>query len=154
MTGQRIETLTGGGYLLLNLLEDFEKQEACALTVNAEEAVKIAWKSAINSFPGQITPIEPSEPYVHASLGARLTNSGYVTVAFNNSENANQVPPALPISIEIIQVDSNLYSGELEVIQPGDVLAEQLSVRHSADLAGHVSECEFRWKWAMPACSS
>jgi hypothetical protein len=112
---------------------------------------KASWIAAVTGLPSTITKIEPNEPYVKAALGAKLTTgSGFVTMAFNNSEDANQVPPALPVSLSIVQVDTNLYSGDLQVILPGDPLAEQLSMRYGADLAGHVSECEFRWRWAPP----
>ena len=110
-----------------------------------------AWTNAVNGLPGELTLIQPNTPFVKAALGAHLSDgSGYVTLAFNNSTNFQQVPTASPISLSIIQVDTNLYSGELEVIQPSDVLAEQLSLRISADLAGLASQCEFRWRWEDP----
>ncbi len=151
LEGQYEETLTGTGYLLLNLLEEFEKAQARATANGIDNALKSKWDEAVNGLPGMISRISPNQAYVHAALGARLTSgAGYVTLAFNNSTNTQQVPEALPVSVTVIQVDTNLYSGELEVIQPGDVLAEQLSLRYSADFAGHVSECDFRWRWQEP----
>lgn len=152
LEGQYEETLTGSGYLLLNLLEPFEQTQVRDTAIGIDASLKTAWDNAVNALPTAITTISPNVPYVHAALGARLTSgAGYVTLTFNNSTNAQQVPPALPVSLAVIQVDTNLYSGELEVIQPGDVLAEQLSLRYSADFAGHVGECDFRWRWVEPA---
>ncbi len=149
--GQYLETLTGAGYLLVNMLEDFERGQLYAAAEEIATDKKDKWKTAVAGLPEEITRIEPNDAYVHAAMGARLTSaSGYVTLAFNNSTNAHQVPQELPVSLAVIHVDTNLYSGELEVILPGDVLAEQLSMRYSADFAGHVGDCEFRWKWIEP----
>lgn len=151
LAGQRLETLTGGGYLLLNLLEAFEKQEATAIAKDLQDqTLKDLWAAAIRDLPDTVEKIGSDTPYVKAALGADLLNSGYVTVVFNNNKDPLQVPAALPVSMEILRVGTNLYTGELEVIRPADVLSEQLSVRHSADLAGKVSQCDFRWKYAQP----
>ena len=89
---------------------------------------------------------------MNAALGARLTNGvGYVTLAFNNSTNTQQVPPALPVSLSLLKVIPELYSGDWEVLQPDDALAEQLSLRYSADFAGQVEETEFQWRWVEPS---
>src|SRR5262249_13456906 len=112
---------------------------------------KVQWDFAVAGLPTELTMIEPNQPFVKAALGARLSEgAGYVTLAFNNSTNLQQVPEASPVSLNIIQVDTNLYSGELEVIQPQDVLAEELSLRVSADFAGLADKCEFRWRWENP----
>lgn len=151
LAGQRIEPVTGRAYLLLNVLEDFEKTEASAIAAGC--AFETNWAGIIASLPGpdELCLIGPNSAYVHAALGAHLSQGcGYVTLAFNNSDDPRQVPPSLPVSLEILQVDTNLYTGDLEVIQPGDPLAEQLSLRYSADFAGHASDCDFRWKWALP----
>jgi Concanavalin A-like lectin/glucanases superfamily len=151
LDGQRVETLTGAGYLLLNKLEPFEQSQLSAAAGGIDASLKSDWDNAVAGLPTGLTLIEPNTPYVKAALGARLSDgSGFVTLAFNNSTNFQQVPTASPISLSIIQVDTNLYSGELEVIQPPDVLAEQLSLRVSADLAGLASQCEFRWRWVDP----
>jgi len=77
------------------------------------------WESRHHQSSRTNTLILTNVPYVKAALTAGFTNAGYVTLAFNNSPNVHQVPPALPVSVEIIQVDTNLYAGELEVISPG-----------------------------------
>jgi hypothetical protein len=151
LTGQYVETLTGGGYLLLNMLEDFEKAVVRDLGNGIDPVLRSYWTNAVNALSNSVTPIVTNVAYVRAALGAGLTNgTGYVTLVFNNSANSNQVPPASSVSLAVIAVDTNLYPGELEVIRPADVLAEQLSLRYGADLAGRVSECDFRWRWIEP----
>jgi len=145
------EPLTGDPYLLLNLLEDFEKGQVNAAATGISTDHYNAWTNAVGKLPGTITNIFSTNAYVHAALSARLAEGcGYVTLAFNNSSNRQQVPQGLPVSLAVIQVDTNLYDGTLQVIEPVDVLAEQLSLRHSADFAGHADQCEFRWRWAEP----
>lgn len=152
LEGRYVSTLTGGGYLLLNLLEGFEKEEAKAMASGLEEADEAAWAAAIDNLPGDLALIEPNTPYAKAALGARLASGvGYVTLAFNNSRNADQVPPALPVSLSVIRVVPELYSGALEVLMPDDALAEQLSLRYGADLAGEVAKAEFQWRWIEPS---
>jgi hypothetical protein len=151
LEGQLVSTLTGSGYLLLNLLEGFEKTQVSDTANGIDTALKSEWDTAVNLLPGDPELIVPNTPYVNAALGARFTNGvGYVTLAFNNSTNAQQVPPAAPVSLSLIKVVPELYNGELEVLQPDDVLAEQLSLRYSADFAGQVSQTEYQWRWIEP----
>ncbi len=150
LLGQRVETLTGSGYLLLNLLEDFERSAVLG-QVPSDDPNYPAWMQAVRQLPRNLTPIQPNQPFVQAALGARLTDgTGYVTLAFNNSTNEQQVPTGLPVSLSVLRVDTNLYAGDLEVILPADVLAEQLSLRYGPDLAGKVAQCEFRWRYVDP----
>lgn len=151
LEGRRIETLTGDGYLLLNLLENFEKSAAQQMANPLDDTPRKAWNDAIEALPGDLLLLQKDVAYVRAALAARLTNGvGYVTLAFNNSNDRNQVPAAQPISLSVIKVVPELYSGELEVIYPDDALAEQLSLRYSADLAGMIEEVEFEWRWTNP----
>src|SRR5262249_43070663 len=139
LIGQLVQPATGPGYLLLNLLEPFEQIAVEAAASGIDPGLQDQWNAAVRTLPIATTPISPNQPYVNAALGARLSEgSGFVTLAFNNSTNTLQVPSALPVSLSIVQVDTNLYNGVLEVIEPADVLAEQLSLRYSADFAGHV----------------
>ncbi len=146
------EPLTGDPYLLLNLLEDFEKGQVNAAASGISMAHYNAWTNAVGNLPGTVTNIFSTNAYVHAALAARVdAGYGYVTLAFNNSSNSKQVPPGLTVSLAVIRVDTNLYSGALQVLLPPDVLSEQLSLRQSADFAGHVADMDFRWRWAEPA---
>ncbi|MHB1309580.1 MAG: hypothetical protein ACYC23_21110, partial [Limisphaerales bacterium] len=152
LAGEYVTTLTGSGYLLLNLLEDFEKDQVKAMAATLPPDSRAKWEAAVDALTSTLKLIPPNTAYVNAALGARLNSGvGYVTLAFNNSTDSRQVPPAQPITLSLLKVVPELYSGDLEVLQPDDALAEQLSLRYSADLAGQVGEAEFQWRWVEPS---
>jgi hypothetical protein len=149
--GQYITPLTGDGYLLLNLLENYEQQQVRDAAQGFDTNRLPAWNTAVNRLPQNIQPIEPNQPFVNGALYAGLSNGvGYVTLAFNNSTNGQQVPSASPVSLSILKVVPELYSGQIEVIEPEDVLDESLSLRASPDFAGNLEDYEFQWRWAEP----
>ncbi|MBN2562792.1 MAG: LamG domain-containing protein [Phycisphaerae bacterium] len=151
LEGVYVETLTGGGYLLLNMLDDREvaKVKGIADSLNAADRGK--WQTAVGQLHTSVTLIQPNNPYVNAALSAGLGRGvGYVTLAFNNSTNVQQVPPALPISLSIIKVIPELYDGILEPIEPENALDEKFSMRYGADFAGKVNTYDFQWRWAEP----
>ena len=151
LEGDLVSTLTGSGYLLLNLLSPSEKAQVTSLGNALGGALRTQWAAAVASLPSVLTPIQANKPYVNAALGALLTNGvGYVTLAFNNSTNTLQVAPGLPVSVQILQVIPQLYSGELEVIAPDDALAEQLSLHYGPDLAGQAPKADFQWRAVEP----
>jgi hypothetical protein len=150
--GQRVEPLTGDAYLLINALAPFEKQQAATVAQGMDADVQDAWNEAINLLPDNIELIQPNKPYVKAALYAGLGKGvGKVTLAMNNSTNEQQVPRGLPVSLYIINVVPELWSGQIEVILPDDVLDEQLTLRASPDFAGKVEDYNFEWYWAEPA---
>ncbi|HOW96895.1 MAG TPA: LamG domain-containing protein [Kiritimatiellia bacterium] len=151
LEGQYVTPLTGDGYLLLNVLEDYERNQAKSAAVGLEPADKAAWDAAVDSLPVNVIQIQPNTPFVNGALYAGLSNgAGYVTLAFNNSTNGHQVPTALPVSLSILQVVPELYNGMLQVIEPEDPLDEQLSLRASPDFAGCLEDYEFQWRWEEP----
>jgi len=153
LAGQRVfSTLTGSGYLLLNVLEDFEMKAVKDMAAALGKDARDKWEMAVTNLPTDVRLIGPNSNYVHAALAARLTNGvGFVTLACNNNNDAQQVPPALPVSLSVIKVVPELYSGELEVLLPDDALAEQLSLRYSADMAGKVGDAVCQGSWAVPS---
>lgn len=151
LEGQMEETLLGDGYLLLNVLESSEKGQAKDAASGIGATTKSNWDDAVTSLRGAVTNIQPNAPYVHAAAYAGLGNGvGYVTLAFNNSTNPLQVPAGLPVSLNILKVVPELYAGEIEVLEPDDVLSERLSLRYSPDFGGHVGDYEFQWRWEEP----
>jgi hypothetical protein len=95
LEGQLVQPLTGASYLLLNKLEPFEQAAVEATAEGIADSLKNEWDTAVEGLPTDVTPIEPNTPFVKAALGARLSDgSGYVTLAFNNSTNTQQVPDA------------------------------------------------------------
>ncbi|HOW96705.1 MAG TPA: LamG domain-containing protein [Kiritimatiellia bacterium] len=152
--GEYRTTLTGGGYLLPNLLDTQDREDAMTMADPLAGDKKTAWVSAVNALPTNITLIVPNVPYVKAALCSALSAQsnavGYVTLVFNNSTNAQQVPPSLPVSLSIIKVVPELYNAFLDVIESDDALDEKLSLRYAADYAGRAEEYDFDWRWAEP----
>ena len=151
LEGEQITPLTGDPYLLLNLIETSEVAQAKDAASGLETASKAQWDAAIEELPQVVTAIQSNTPFVHGALYAGMSNGvGYVTLAFNNSTNGQQVPSAAPISLSVIQVVPELYSGQIEVIEPEDILDEQLTLRASPDFAGYLEKYEFQWRWEEP----
>ena len=152
--GEYRTTLTGGGYLLPNLLDAEDLSDALGLANDLEPGKKSAWQTAVQALPRAPTPILPNNPYAKAALcsalSARSNAVGYVTLAFNNSTNAQQVPPALPVSLSIFKVVPELYNAFLDVIESDDALDEKLSLRYAADFAGRGADYSFEWRWEEP----
>lgn len=148
-------TLTGGGYLLPNLLDDADRTEAIALGSSLDTTAKNQWLDAIAVLPTNITPIQPNSPYVNAALCTALSAQtgavGYVTLVFNNSTDPQQVAPALPVSLSIIKVVPQLYNSYLDVIESSDALDEKLSLRYAADFGGRGIDYDFDWRYAEPS---
>ncbi len=75
--------------------------------------------------------------------------TGFVTLAFNNDPSLSP----LPVSLNVIRVDclqippdqESTYQGQINVLEPDNVFAESLTLRHSGDFAGNVDGIEFEW---------
>jgi hypothetical protein len=75
--------------------------------------------------------------------------TGYVTLAFNNDVTLSP----LPVSLNVIRVDclqippdvESTYQGQINVLEPANVFAESLTLRHSGDFAGSSDGIEFEW---------
>ncbi len=98
----------------------------------------------------ELIEIENDEtPFDSLALSAGVGGgTGYVTLAFNNSENL--ADPSDVVTIEIILVSDPLYDGELKVIESDNPIDEQLTLRHSSDFAGKTDEYEFEWRTLPP----
>jgi len=151
LEGRYITPLTGDGYLLLNMLNPSEQKQTRDAANGLEASKKSEWINAVARLPTEIAPIDPNRPFDHGALYAGLGNGvGYVTLAFNNSTNSRQVPSGLPVSLNVIKVVPELYSGMIQAIEPEDPLDEQLSLRASPDFAGRLQDYEFQWRYEEP----
>jgi hypothetical protein len=154
LAGEYRTTLTGGGYLLPNLLDARDLDDALALAADLDATQRSAWQTAVQGLPRTPTPIHPNAPYAKAALCSALSAQsnavGYVTLVFNNSTNAQQVPPALPVSLSILKVVPELYNAFLDVVESDDALDEKLSLRYAADFAGRGADYAFEWRWEEP----
>ncbi len=132
-------------YLRLNLLTDAERGALRELP-----GANDAWREAVNNLPG--TPVilpDDRTPFDSLALSAGVAHgTGYVTLAFNNSDNPDMVDPGLPIDVKIIRVDNPPYEGKLDVILSANPLDERLNLRYTADFAGRPEQYEFEWQYA------
>ncbi len=82
------------------------------------------------------------------ALTATGTGSGYASLLFGNGEAFT--PTGEPVSISIVKVLPQLYTGDLKVLSASNPLDEQTSLRHSGDFAAHPENYEFEWRYALP----
>jgi hypothetical protein len=147
LRGEFVEPPAGESYLLLNVLTPRERAVLTALTSDP------AWQTAVAVLAVQAAnPIAVpwnSTGFDSLALTAGdAEGTGYVTLAFGNSTNLSA--PSDPISLSIIKVTCPLYRGELKVVESPNPLAEQLTLRHSGDFAGHPGDFEFEWRTMPP----
>lgn len=85
------------------------------------------------------------DSYALTALGQ---GSGYVTLLFGDGEAFT--PQGEPVAMQIIQVEPELYQGDLRTIPASNPLDEQTTVRHSGDFAAHPENYTFEWRYAFP----
>ena len=167
---------TGQKYLLLNVLAglDFTTlQNLCPGT----DPDKVSWDAAIAGLavnvdtfhenpmiPGQfivnsnmsvlrgvgdlVTITNNNTPVDSYALSAAGPGQGYFTVIVGNG--SAFTPPADPVSMYVLRVTGELFSGEVKVIASDNPLSELITFEHTADLAGKTAEYEYEWKYAPP----
>jgi hypothetical protein len=71
-------------------------------------------------------------------------NSGYVTVAENDDPSLG----AAPVVMHVMRVTrSEVYRGSLAPIYPDNVFDEKITVRHTGDFGGDVTDLFFEWRY-------
>lgn len=139
--GKLIEPASGLPYLLLNVMTERDKAELLKLSKNA------VFSNAVENLYNQcsVPRSAPSEgPFEKMALVSGTGNGfGYATLAFNNSTNLNRVSD--PISLQVIRVDTNLFAGEIAVIESDNIFDELLTLRHKNDFAGRTGRFVFEW---------
>ncbi|GAA5122092.1 DUF642 domain-containing protein [Luteolibacter yonseiensis] len=96
----------------------------------------------------------PNIPVDSYALTASGKGSGYVTMVFGNGGNPDQQPQEDPVQVKVIKVAKQLYVGDLKVIQSGNPLDEQVTLRQSGDFASRPEDYEFEWRWTTGAASA
>ncbi len=66
---------------------------------------------------------------------------GYITISENDHEDLGDSP----VAMHVIKVTREKYRGSVAVMEPGNVFDEKVSLRHTADFGGDVSELFFQW---------
>lgn len=82
------------------------------------------------------------------ALTATGAGSGYASLLFGNG--AAFTPSGEPVSISVVRVVPQLYTGDLKVITASNPLDEQTALRHSGDFAARPDDYEFEWRYASP----
>lgn len=82
------------------------------------------------------------------ALTATGAGSGYATLLFGNGYAFT--PVGDPVSVAIIKVVPQLYTGDLKTLVASNPLDEQTALRHSGDFAAHPENYEFEWRYAAP----
>ena len=145
--GQLVEPVAGEYYLLLNVITAREKEVLLGLSGDA------AFRTAINKLSQKTNVVEvpPNVTFDSLALTAGLAKGGgYVTIVENNSTNLALNLLADPVAPHVIYVECPLYRGELKVIASDNQFDEQITLRHSADLAGKADQYVFDWRTLPP----
>jgi hypothetical protein len=100
-----------------------------------------------------ISAIHDSDTKVDSyALTATGQGAGYVTMVFNNGRAFTDV--GNPVTLQVFKIASQLYPGELKVINSSNPLDEQVTLRHTADFGGHPDEYEYDWRFSDGAPSA
>ena len=100
-----------------------------------------------------VSAIHDSDTKVDSyALTATGQGAGYVTMVFNNGRAFTDV--GNPVTLQVFKIASQLYPGELKVINSSNPLDEQVTLRHTADFGGHPDEYEYDWRYSDGAPSA
>ena len=109
------------------------------------------WSAAITSMPG--TPVEITDdtvPFDSLALATTGKGAGYVTLVMNNSTNEEMVAKSEVVTMYVIKVVPELYSGYLHPIQSDNPLDLQMNMKYTSDFGGTPEQWEFEWKYCEP----
>lgn len=82
------------------------------------------------------------------ALTATGAGSGFVSLLFGDG--SAFTPDGEPVSVSIIKVAPQLYTGDLKTLPASNPLDEQTTLRHSGDFAARPGDYEFEWRYAPP----
>jgi len=134
--------LLGEDIVLPNVLSERDKKFLYDLSADSDFRNAVDDLYELTSSPVVLTPSD-SNSAGKALVGVTGAGGGYVTLAMQNHDSCRP----LPVSLEIIRVEDNLYTGEIKVIEPKCVFDEKLTLRHSGDFAGKAQQYVFQWEY-------
>ena len=82
------------------------------------------------------------------ALTATGAGSGFVSLLFGNGHAFT--PAGEPVTVAIVKVAGQLYTGDLKSLVASNPLDEQTALRHSGDFAALPGNYEFDWRYAPP----
>lgn len=140
--GRLVDPVAGFDYPLLNVLTTKDRDLLKGLSSDnawdtACDALYNAAKNVVN-----ITEANQGNAIVLALTSGNAANTGYVSLIFQNAASCSP----LPVSVEIIKVDSDINPGSIAVVKPACVFEEKLTLLHTNDFAGAPGNFTFEWK--------
>ncbi|MDB6055510.1 MAG: hypothetical protein JWN25_3033 [Verrucomicrobiales bacterium] len=176
LKGQFKDDPTGEKYVELNVLAGLDLLTLQNLCPDSDQD-KQKWNAAIKALAVTVdtfyeNPVIPGQYIVNTNWAATrgvgelvaITNNntpvdsyaltaagpgqGYLTVIVGNGNAFT--PPADPVSMYVMRVTGQLYSGQIKVLPSDNPLSELITFEHTADLAGKTGDYEYEWKYAPP----
>lgn len=176
LVGEFVDEIAGEDYVHLNALSEADLAALKGIVSDNDIDVH-AWHRAIDSLttkvetfiedpakagtyipdvartvvvgPTALAAITDSDSAVDSyALTATGAGSGYVTLLFGNGRAFT--PIGEPVSLAIIRIAPQLYTGDLKSLTPSNPLDEQTTLRHSGDFAARPEDYEFEWRYAPP----
>jgi hypothetical protein len=177
LEGGFVDEITGKDYLNLNVLTAGDLALLQGLCPDGD-STKSQWNTSINQLATQLEtfsedPAAPGSYEVDGAKDSRVIDkstladirdpdtavdsyaltatgngAGYVVIMLENGEAFTD--PGNPPAMQVLKVDSSLYTGDLKVLLASNPLDEQVTLRHSGDYAGKPELYEFQWRYGFP----
>lgn len=176
LRGQFVDEVLGEDYLLLNVLRGTDLEAVKGLCPDGDpdksnwDALVDALATDVETFreslatPGTYEPdpdrtvtvdvqglagvMDDNTAVDSYALSATGPGEGYVTLVESGGTAFTQ--PGDPVALHVFKVGGAIYRGELKVILADNPMSEQVTMQHTADLAGRFDEFEYEWKIAAP----
>jgi hypothetical protein len=149
--GVLVDPVIGFDYTLINVISASDEVQIRALSNDPD------WQAAVDDLVGPEDPddrtfggatetydIEDSTTDLYDVLALTTGDAqetGYITIAFQNSDSCG----ALPVSLEIIEVVANIEPGGIAVVNPACVFEEKLTLMQKAEFGGKPENFEMQW---------
>ncbi|MCC5844440.1 MAG: hypothetical protein JJU05_09330 [Verrucomicrobia bacterium] len=176
LVGEFVREIAGEDYLHLNALSPEEVASLKAVVTPTDNDYQ-SWSNAVDSLttrvetfvenpaipgtyivdsartvtvgPTQLAAITDSDTAVDSyALTATGAGAGFVSMLFGNGEAFT--PEGEPVTVSILRVVPQLYTGDLKTLPASNPLDEQTTLRHSGDFAARPGDFEFEWRYASP----
>ena len=109
------------------------------------------WAAAVDAMPGDVVEItDDTVPFDSLALATTGRGAGYVTLVMNNSTNESMVAKSEVVTMYVIKVVPELYSGYLHPVESDNPLDKQINMKYTSDFGGKPEQWEFEWRYCEP----
>ena len=109
------------------------------------------WVAGVESVSSEpIVLADDVTPFTALALATTGTGAGYVTLVFNDSTNLSMVAKSEVVSMYVIRVVPELYSGDLHVFQSDNPLDRQVNMKYTSDFGAKPEAWAFEWQYCEP----